>query len=632
MSDTTSRIADALPEYDIEQELGRGAMGVVYLGRHKRLDRTVAIKELPANFAGDDHVRSRFRTEAKVLAALDHPHIVPVYDFVEKDDLLVLVMEELPGGTVWDRFTSTGFTPPQACAVVMATTAGLEHAHHQQVLHRDVKPDNLMFARDGSLKVTDFGIAKVVGGGQTLATVDGGVLGTPAYMSPEQAKGGEVGPAADVYAAGTMLYELLTGELPFPEAETPLSMLYQRVHESPRPIRSIAPHVPPVVADAVMKAIATEPEDRFPTAEDFGVAVGEAAATAWGVDWLEASGLAIRGSDRIAAAARTTITPTAPAAMDVTTSAAGERVGSGTLADGGVGELEHVEVDDEAIAAAMDQAVRPVGDVQHGTGGDFAGIDAADIIAASQALTPPRFPIIALVVTFLFLAAAAVIALVGFGDPDLETSPELATATLNQGDGDLSLTGEERIQVDISEDVIVTVDPDVAPDGSTAKLETLLVGIPVGSSEGEVTDGEATIEPGPSEYIVSGALTGSLTIVDSSGAETAVQEFPMEATNAWFTTALGIGIIVLVLAVLSYAESNMRPLRKGRRRISRIFGLGLTGAVAGATAVLASGLFVVVEATMPSLIAAAVCGAISIAAAGVAVRTIGLRKRLKPLL
>lgn len=631
MADATSRIADALPEYEIEQELGRGAMGVVYLGRHKRLDRTVAIKELPANFAGDDHVRSRFRTEAKVLAALDHPHIVPVYDFVEKDDLLVLVMEELPGGTVWERFTSTGFTPPQACAVVMATTAGLDHAHHQKVLHRDVKPDNLMFARDGSLKVTDFGIAKVVGGGQTLATVDGGVLGTPAYMSPEQAKGGEVGPPADVYAAGTMLYELLTGELPFPEAETPLSMLYQRVHESPRPIRTLAPHVPPVVAEVVMKAIATEPADRYATAEDFGVAIGEAAATAWGVDWLETSGLAVRGSDRIAAAARTTITPTAPAAaaMAVTTGTAEDRVGTGTVSDGGV---DQVEVDEAAIAAAADQAVKPVGDVQHGTGGDFAGIDAADIIAASEALTPPRFPFISLLLTFLLLGATAFVALVGVGDPDLETSPELADATISQGEGELPLSGGERIEVDLSEDVIVTVDPGVAPDGSIAKLETLLVGIPIGSAEAEVSGGEAVIEPGPSQYLVAGALTGSLSIVDSSGAETALQEFPMEGTNAWFTTALGIGIIVLILAVLAYAESNMRPLRKARRRPGRIIGLGLTGAVAGATAVLASGLFVVVEATIPALIAAAACGAISIASAGVVVRTLALRKRLKPLL
>jgi hypothetical protein len=266
--------------------------------------------------------------------------------------------------------------------------------------------------------------------------------------------------------------------------------------------------------------------------------------------------------------------------------------------------------------------------VQHGTGGDFAGIDAADIIAASEALTPPRFPFISLLLTFGLLAAMVIVALAGLGDPDLETSPALDTATING----LPLSGGERIEVDLSEDAVVVVDQSVAPDGSIAKLETLLAGIPVGSAEAEVSSGEAVVEPGPSQYIVAGALTGSLTIIEPSGTESAPQEFPLEASNAWYLTALGIAVIVLALAVLAYAESNMRPLRKGRMRWSRIIGLGITGAIAGATAVLASGLFVVVEATIPALIVAALCGLISIASAGIAVRTIALRRRLKPLL
>lgn len=177
----------------------------------------------------------------------------------------------------------------------------------------------------------------------------------------------------------------------------------------------------------------------------------------------------------------------------------------------------------------------------------------------------------------------------------------------------------------------MTVDPRVAPDGSTARIETLLVGVPVGDSEAEVSDGEAVVEPGASQFLVAGALTGRLTIIDESGAET-VQEFAMDGTNSWFLTALGIGVVVLALAVLAYAESNMRPLRKGRRRLSRVIGLGITGAVAGVTAVLASGVFVVTQATVPALIAAGVCGMVSIASAGVAVRRLALRRRLKPLL
>ena len=211
-------------------------MGIVFLGRHARLGRLVAIKELPPTFAADPEVRERFSTEARTLASLSHPHIVPIYDYVERDGLCLIVMEELPGGTVWDRFTTTGLTPPTACAVVVACCAALQHAHDKGVLHLDVKPDNLMFARDTAIKVTDFGISRVLSGDHTLGTVDGQVLGTPAYMSPEQARGSELTPKSDVYSAGVMLYELLSGHLPWAGAESATDLLLKRLREDPRPL------------------------------------------------------------------------------------------------------------------------------------------------------------------------------------------------------------------------------------------------------------------------------------------------------------------------------------------------------------------------------------------------------------
>src|SRR5690242_1755133 len=170
-------LTEALPDYVVERELGHGGMGVVFLGHHNRLGRAVAIKELPATFAADPDVRQRFSTEARTLASLAHPHIVPIYDYVERDNLCVIVMEELPGGTVWDRFTTTGLTAPTACAIVLACCAALGHAHSKGVLHLDVKPDNLMFAADSAIKVTDFGISRVISGDRTLGTADGQVLG-----------------------------------------------------------------------------------------------------------------------------------------------------------------------------------------------------------------------------------------------------------------------------------------------------------------------------------------------------------------------------------------------------------------------------------------------------------------------
>jgi tRNA A-37 threonylcarbamoyl transferase component Bud32 len=318
------RIAQAMPDYDIERELGRGGMGVVFLGRHRRLLRGAAIKELPPSISVEDEVRERFVTEAQTLAGLAHPHIVPIFDYVERDGECLIVMQELPGGSVWDRFTSEGLTPPTACAVVMACCAALQHAHDNDVLHLDVKPDNLMFDAESAVKVTDFGISRMITGGRTLGTVDGQVLGTPAYMSPEQARGEELTASSDVYAAGVMLYELLSGQLPWQGAQTAAELLQQRLDEDPIPLRDVVPSVPEPLNAVVMKSLSRDVDSRFERAEDFGVAIGEACAEAWGPGWIDHSGVRIVGSERMSMAARTTghiagaVRPGAAAAVEPT--------------------------------------------------------------------------------------------------------------------------------------------------------------------------------------------------------------------------------------------------------------------------------------------------------------------------
>ncbi|HXW32552.1 MAG TPA: serine/threonine-protein kinase, partial [Acidimicrobiales bacterium] len=247
------QVSEALPQYEIGAELGRGAWGVVIAGRHRQLERQVAIKQLPRAFAADPQVRARFVTEARTLASLDHPHVVPVYDFVDKDGLCLLVMEMLSGGTVWSRFLSEGFTAPAACALALAAAAGLQAAHARGVLHRDVKPENLMFSSSTALKVTDFGIAKVVGGEQTFATRAGEVVGTPAYIAPEQARGAALSPATDVYALATMLYELLTGELPFSDEGDAMALLFRHAFEAPVPIAERAPALASEIGEVVMQ-------------------------------------------------------------------------------------------------------------------------------------------------------------------------------------------------------------------------------------------------------------------------------------------------------------------------------------------------------------------------------------------
>ncbi|HZR12248.1 MAG TPA: kelch repeat-containing protein [Acidimicrobiia bacterium] len=314
------RVLAALPAYEITSELGRGAYGVVLAGRHRQLGRLVAIKQLPRAFGADPAVRARFIAEARVLATLDHPHIVAIYDFVDYDGLCLLVMERLTGGTVWSRFHAGGFTPDVSCAILLAVCAGLHHAHQHGVLHRDIKPENLMFSGEGTLKVTDLGIAKVVGGSSTLATRAGEVLGTPAYIAPEQARGADLTPATDVYQAGTLLYELLAGRLPFPADSDPATILYRHVHEVPPPLLEAAHHVPAELAAVTDRAISTLPADRYQSAEELGVAIASCAARTWGRGWLARTNVPVSASGPVLAAALGEIQPvpkvTVPTAVE----------------------------------------------------------------------------------------------------------------------------------------------------------------------------------------------------------------------------------------------------------------------------------------------------------------------------
>ncbi|MFE3222995.1 protein kinase [Nocardia sp. NPDC059228] len=298
-----ARVRAALPGYEVGGQIGRGGCGVVLAGMHRGLHRRVAIKQIPPQFADDMQVRRRFVDEARMMAALDHPHVVPVYDYIEHDDLCLLVLEYLPGGTVENRFITAGFEATAAVAVALSCAAGLDAAHRSGILHRDVKPSNLMFAANGALKLTDFGIAKIVGGADTLVTRAGEIIGTPSYIAPEQVRGQGLSPATDVYALATMLYQLLSGVLPFPPGPDALSLLFAHAYGDPIPLTEVAPFVPQPIAEAVMRGLASDPADRYDTAETFGVAIAEPAAHFWGANWLTPVGIPVIGADTIVAAA-----------------------------------------------------------------------------------------------------------------------------------------------------------------------------------------------------------------------------------------------------------------------------------------------------------------------------------------
>ncbi|MCK9878693.1 protein kinase [Frankia sp. Ag45/Mut15] len=268
------RVAEALPGYLLGEQLGSGAFGLVLAGTHRQMGRPVAIKVMAA--MGTASPAAGFAAEARMLARLDHPHVVRVYDYVEDRGLCMVVMELLAGGTLTRQ--RAAMDPEQVCAVALAVAAALDHAHRHKVLHRDIKADNIMFAGDGTLRVTDFGIAKLFEGSGTTTT---GIAGTPAYMAPEQIEGGQLGPWTDLYALGIVLYSLFTGRLPFDPKLPLLVLLSQQVTEPPPPM----PGVAAPLAEVVLRMLAKSPADRPPDAATFALELASAATAVFGVGW-----------------------------------------------------------------------------------------------------------------------------------------------------------------------------------------------------------------------------------------------------------------------------------------------------------------------------------------------------------
>ncbi len=278
-------LKEALPSYEVGAELGRGAFGIVYGARHRQLGRDVAVKVLPRAFAADPDVRDRFVAEAQMVAALEHPHIVPVYDFVNRDDGICALVMERCSGAVSDRFSAEGLATDEACADVLACCAALDHAHARGVLHRDIKPENLLFDDTGIVKLADFGIARVLDT-SVRRTATGTVIGTPAYMSPEQVRGEDLTAASDVYSVGIMAYELLTGRFPFDEAKSATGMLAHHLVTPALPLTSVRSELPGQIGEVVDRALQKEVADRQQSAEQLAMELTAACVQSFGTGWL----------------------------------------------------------------------------------------------------------------------------------------------------------------------------------------------------------------------------------------------------------------------------------------------------------------------------------------------------------
>lgn len=258
--------------YEVKSELGRGGMAVVFRALDPQVKREVAVKILPAQYLGDPEFRSRFEREAQTVATLEHPSIVPLYDFGEDPNShqLYFVMRLMSGGSLSERIRRGPMTMAEVSRIIAAIAPGLDEAHSKGIVHRDLKPGNILFDQRGDPYITDFGIAKQLG---VSGTLTGSVMGTPAYMSPEQARGErDIRGSSDIYSLGAIIFEMLTGQTPY-HADTPIAVALKHITESVPDIRAVRPDLPADCQTFLDRAMAKDPDARFESAAALSAAL-----------------------------------------------------------------------------------------------------------------------------------------------------------------------------------------------------------------------------------------------------------------------------------------------------------------------------------------------------------------------
>ncbi|MEW6583348.1 MAG: serine/threonine-protein kinase, partial [Actinomycetota bacterium] len=309
-----AELGNRVGRFEVVRVIGRGGMAVVYLAHQTDLERMVALKELPAFHATDPAFAARFLRESRIAGSLGHPNIVTVHDYFEHEGIPYIAMEYMPRGSLRPHVGRLSLA--QVAGVLEGLLAALAYAETKGVVHRDLKPENLMVSAEGSVKVADFGIAKALNDASTrYATATGTTVGTPAYMSPEQAMGKQVTPATDLYATGVIAYELLAGKTPFHDIDTPIAVLLKHVNDEPPPLRQIAPGVHPDLEAWVMRLLAKAPDDRPPGAADAWDQLEEIVISTLGPRWRRGARILV-GEDTVATPKPLTPAPFADGAPD----------------------------------------------------------------------------------------------------------------------------------------------------------------------------------------------------------------------------------------------------------------------------------------------------------------------------
>ena len=270
-------IGTTVGSYTIEEKLGQGGMATVYKAYHPRLDRHVAIKVLHPAFKEDQSFLKRFTREARVVAKLEHPDIVPVYDFAEHDGYPYLVMRYIDGDTLKDTLAKGVLSRKEIVRIAQSIADGLDYAHRQGVLHRDIKPSNILLTKGGGVFIADFGLARITQAGESTMSQDM-IMGTPQYISPEQAKGtNEIDGRTDVYSFGIIVYEMITGQVPF-QSDTGYSIIHSQIFDPPPNPSNLNDKISPQLESVLLKVLSKEPDNRYETAGEFQIAFKQAVA------------------------------------------------------------------------------------------------------------------------------------------------------------------------------------------------------------------------------------------------------------------------------------------------------------------------------------------------------------------
>ena len=258
--------------YEVKSELGRGGMATVYKAYDPRFEREVAVKVLPREMLHDPQFRVRFEREAKTVASLEHPAIVPVYDVGEEDGQPYFVMRYMTGGSLSERINTGSLSVLETAKIIERLSSALDEAHIKGIVHRDLKPGNILFDHIGEPYVSDFGIAKIAQAQGAATVTGGGIIGTPAYMSPEQAQGDKVDGRSDIYALGVIVFEMLTGRQPY-EADTPMAVVVKHITDPIPHILDVNPNLPADLEHIIERAMAKNRDERYANAREFATAL-----------------------------------------------------------------------------------------------------------------------------------------------------------------------------------------------------------------------------------------------------------------------------------------------------------------------------------------------------------------------